>query len=97
MQRAVRLLEAFVPRLGDRPESWYEEIQVGLAASLGDRGHETLVIVMPEDETVLVLAWSVGETGIEPDGAGLAEALVRAVGGAVVQRIVEARLVVSMP
>ena len=96
VQRRVRLVEAFVPGLGDRRAGWAEELQLDLATRLREGGLGVMVIVIPEDETLLLLVWHADETDVPPGAADLDDALAGLVRDLVVERVLDARLITSV-
>jgi hypothetical protein len=84
---AVRLLEAYVPGLKDMSAARYVEVQRGIARSLPRRHRMALLIAIPEDEMILFLVWQPAEESAMRDAAIALHV------GAVVQRIVDARLI----
>jgi hypothetical protein len=73
MKRTVRVIEAYVPGLGERPEFWCEMLLENVSAALGSEGTEVAVLPIPSDETMIWLVW--GQT----DPADPESALVAAV------------------
>ena len=95
MQRTVRLIEAYVPGLSERPAAWYERLQADAAAALGAEGLEIALLAIPNDETLMWLVWGRPD---QPDpGPVLAEVILReatsASGADVIERAIDARFV----
>jgi hypothetical protein len=57
MQRAVCVVEAYVPGLGGRSADWYDRVQESMAVPLAEAGLEAALLAMPIDETLLWLVW----------------------------------------
>lgn len=95
MQRIVRVIEAYVPGLNERPEGWYERLHADVAAAPGLVGLEIALLAIPKDETLMWLVWGKPD---QPDpGPVVAEVIMReatlASGAAVIERAIEARFV----
>ena len=95
MQRTVRVIEAYVPGLGERPTDWYEELQARTAAALRTEGLGIALLAIPNDETVMWLVW--GRPDQSDPGPVVAEVILReassASGAAVIERAIDARFV----
>ena len=95
MQRTVRVIEAYMPGLTDRPTDWYEELQARAAATLRAAGLEIALLAIPNDETLMWLVWS--RPGQPDPGPDVAEAILREVtsasGAAAIERAIDARFV----
>jgi len=95
MQRSVRVIEAYVPGLRERPTEWYEDLQAQAAAALRTAGLEIALLAIPSDETVIWLVWG----GPDPSDTGpvVAAVILReatsAGGAAVIERAIDARFV----
>ena len=95
MQRTVRVIEAYVPGLSERPPDWYDELQVRTATALRTEGLGIALLAIPHDETLMWLVWGGAD---QPDtGPVVAEVILREVtsagGAAVIERAIDARLV----
>ena len=95
MQRTVRVIEAYVPGLTERPTDWYEQLQARAASALRAAGLEIALLAIPNDETLMWLVWSRPD---QPDpGMVMAEVILREVtsasGSAVIERAIDARFV----
>jgi hypothetical protein len=95
MQRNVRVIEAYVPGLAERPTDWYEQLQARAAAALGAAGLEIALLAIPNDETLMWLVWGRPDQ-IDP-GPVVAEVILHEVtsgsGAAVIERAIDARFV----
>ena len=95
MQRNVRVIEAYVPGLSERPTDWYEELQARTATAVRADGLEIALLAIPNDETLLWLVCG-GPDQSDP-GPALAEVILReatsAGGAAVIERAIDARFV----
>ena len=95
MQRTVRVIEAYVPGLRERPTDWYEELQARAAAALRAAYLEIALLAIPNDETLMWLVW--GRPDQLDPGPVVAEAILREVtsasGAAVIERAIDARFV----
>ncbi len=97
MQRTVRVIEAYVPGLRERPSGWYEDLQAQAAAELRTAGLEIALLAIPSDETVIWLVWG------GPDQSALAPAVAEVIlrgatsagGAAVIEQAIDARFVWS--
>ena len=95
MQRTVRVIEAYVPGLRERPTDWYEELQARAATALRTEGLGIALLAIPSDETLMWLVWG----GPDQSDAGpvVAEVILReatsAGGAAVIERAIDARFV----
>jgi hypothetical protein len=95
MQRTVRVIEAYVPRLAERPTDWYERLQARAAVALRASGLEIALLAIPNDETLMWLVWGRAD---QPDpGTVAAEVILGEVasasGSAVIERAIDARFV----
>ena len=95
MQRTVRVIEAYVPGLTERPTDWYEQLQARAAAALRAAGLEIALLAIPNDETLMWLVWGRPD---QPDpGPDVAESILREVmrvdGAAVIERAIDSRFV----
>jgi hypothetical protein len=95
MQRTVRVIEAYLPGLTERPTDWYEQLQARAAAALRAAGLEIALLAIPNDETLMWLVWSRPD---QPDpGTVVAAVILREVtsasGAAVIERAIDARFV----
>jgi hypothetical protein len=95
MQRTVRVIEAYVPGLSERPTDWYEELQARTATALRTVGLGIALLAIPNDETLMWLVW--GGTDQPDSGPVVAEVILReatsAGGAAVIERAIDARFV----
>jgi hypothetical protein len=95
MQRTVRVIEAYVPGLSERPTDWYEALQARATAALRAAGLEIALLAIPNDETLMWLVW--GKPNQLDPGPVVAEAILREVtgagGAAVIERAIDARFV----
>ena len=95
MQRTVRVIEAYVPGLSERPEGWYERFHANVATSLGVEGLEVALLAIPNDETLLLLVW--GRPNQSDPGPVATEVILReatsANGVTVIERAIDARFV----
>lgn len=95
MQRPVRVIEAYVPGLSERPTGWYEDLQAQAAAAVRAEGLEIALLAIPNDETLIWLVWG-GHDRSDP-GPVVAEVILReatsAGGAAVIERAIDARFV----
>jgi hypothetical protein len=95
MQRTVRVIEAYVPGLSERPKVWYERLHSNVAAALGVEGLEIALLAIPKDETLLLLVWG-GSDQSDP-GTVVSEVILREAassgGAAVIERAIDARFV----
>jgi hypothetical protein len=95
MQRTVRVIEAYVPGLNERPADWYERLQATAAAALRAEGLEIALLAIPNDETLMWLVW--GRPNQLDPGPVVAEVILREVtsagGSAVIERAIDARFV----
>lgn len=95
MQRTVRVIEAYVPGLSDRPDGWYEQLHANVAAALGEEDLEIALLAIPNDETLLLLVW--GRPDQSDPGPVVAEVILREAtsvsGAAVIERAIDARFV----
>ena len=95
MQRTVRVIEAYVPGLTERPTDWYEQLQARAAAALRAAGLEIALLAIPNDETLMWLVW--GRPDQLDPGPVVAEVILREVasasGSAVIERAIDARFV----
>jgi hypothetical protein len=95
MQRTVRVIEAYVPGLSERPTHWYEELQARTATALRTEGLGVALLAIPNDETLMWLVWG------GPDQSDtvpvVAEVILReaasAGGAAVIERAIDGRFV----
>jgi hypothetical protein len=83
----VRLLEAYVPGLKDLPAARYVDVGLRIAGSLPAQNRVALLIAIPDDEMLLFLVWQPAEESAMRDATSALHV------GAVVQRIVDARLI----
>ena len=95
MQRTVRVIEAYLPGLTERPTDWYEQLQARAAAALRAAGLEIALLAIPNDETLMWLVWGRPD---QPDpGPDVAESILREVmrvdGAAVIERAIDSRFV----
>jgi hypothetical protein len=99
MQRTVRVIEAYVPGLSDRPPDWYELLQANAAAALREEGLEIALLAIPNDETLMWLVW--GRLDQTDPALALATVALReatsAPGATLIERAVDARLVWPEP
>ena len=58
MQRAVRVVETYVPGLAAMTGSWYGQLQAKVAAALIAEGLDAALLAIPNDETLIWLIWS---------------------------------------
>ena len=95
MQRTVRVIEAYVPGLSERPTHWYEELQARTATALRTEGLGIALLAIPNDETLMWLVW--GRPDQLDPGPVVAEVILREVasasGSAVIERAIDARFV----
>jgi hypothetical protein len=95
MQRTVRVIEAYVPGLGERPADWYEQLQANAAAALRAAGLEIALLAIPNDETLMWLVW--GRTDQPDPGPIVADVILREAasskGVTVIERAIDARFV----
>jgi hypothetical protein len=95
MQRTVRIIEAYVPGLGERPTEWYGELQARTAAALRAAGLEIALLAIPNDETLLLLVW--GRPNQSDPGPVATEVILReatsAKGVTVIERAIDGRFV----
>ena len=95
MQRTVRVIEAYVPGLRERPTDWYEELQARAATALRTEGLGIALLAIPSDETLMWLVW--GRPDQLDPGPVVAEVILRevtsATGSAVIERAIDARFV----
>ena len=91
MKRAVRVIETYVPGLGERPNFWYESLLESVSAALGAGEAEVALLAIPTDETLMWLVW--GKTdSFDPDQTSAAAILgeVASAGGrAEIERTVD--------
>lgn len=93
MHRSARVLEGYVPALNSTPRLWSGEALGSIAALLPESGLAGWAIVLPQDEMVIVVAWSGDFAEGPPDATGLSEAISRAIPGLIVQRTIVGHLV----
>jgi hypothetical protein len=95
MQRTVRVIEAYVPGLSERPLDWYERLQANAASALRAEGLEIALLAIPNDETLLWLVW--GRLDQTDPALAVAEVILReatsANGVTVIERAIDARFV----
>ena len=95
MQRTVRVIEAYVPGLSERPTDWYDELQARTATALRTEGLGIALLAIPSDETLMWLVW--GGPDQSDTGPIVAEVILReatsAGGAAVIERAIDARFV----
>jgi hypothetical protein len=95
MQRTVRVIEADVPGLSERPADWYERLHATAAAALRGEGRQIALLAIPSDETLMWLVW--GRPDQSDPGPVVAEVVLReassASGAAVIERAIEAHFV----
>jgi hypothetical protein len=95
MNRAVCVVEAYVPGLGERPGDWYERLQASVAAALRADGLQIELLAIPNDETLIWLVW--GGPGQTDPAAAVGAVVLREVTGArgatVIERAVAGRFV----
>jgi hypothetical protein len=95
MNRTVCVVEAYVPRLGERPGDWFERLRASVAAALRPEGLEVALLAIPNDETLIWLVW--GGPGQTDPAATVAAVVLHeatsASGRAVIERAVDARFV----
>ena len=58
MQRAVRVIETYMPGLAAMTGAWYDRLQGDVAATLSAQGLSVALLAIPDDETLLWVVWS---------------------------------------
>ena len=97
MQRAVRVIETYMPGLAAMTGAWYDRLQGDVAATLSAQGLSVALLAIPDDETLLWVVW--GQLD-RPDPANdVAVAVVEESAGsgrsAVLERAVDGRFVMG--
>ena len=97
MKRAIRVIETYVPGLNERPAFWCERLLASVSAALGPGGAQVAVLAIPNDETLMWIAWG-GEAQPDPESL-IAAAVLRetaSAGGTVtIERAVDGLVVWS--
>jgi len=94
MQLAVRIIEAYVPGLNERPADWFDRLESNVAAALAGERLRAVLLAIPADETLMWLVW--GPLDQRDPGPAAAAVIVREThgdGAAVIERAIDARFV----
>jgi hypothetical protein len=97
MQRAVRVVETYVPGLAAMTGAWYGQLQGKVAAALSAEGLDVALLAIPNDETLIWLVWSQLDNSDQVRDVAVVVLDVVAGGGSsgVLERAVDGHLVIG--